>query len=215
MRKLAIVVIGALVVAGCGNGTGKISDPRYPMNGETPYGQYRIAREAALTGAGPEPRIIPRAEPFTAPTASEIAGPGALDILAQKTRLDRAGAAGTAPTTGAGRGGYVDPDSGRRATTAAVVPARPVTAAAASGQTDALTRYAFAQGHAPGTAVHARSGGSASEAARACARFPNAAAAQLMFLSAGGPGADPYGMDPDGDGFVCGWDPAPYRVEQL
>ena len=29
--------------------------------------------------------------------------------------------------------------------------------------------------------------------------------------SAGGPERDSEGLDPDGDGFACGWDPAPFR----
>jgi hypothetical protein len=45
-----------------------------------------------------------------------------------------------------------------------------------------------------------------------CGRFRDADAAQRAFLSGGGPGADRYGLDPDGDGFACKWDPAPYRA---
>ena len=34
---------------------------------------------------------------------------------------------------------------------------------------------------------------------------------EAAFLAQGGPAVDPLGLDPDGDGFVCGWDPARYR----
>ena len=47
-------------------------------------------------------------------------------------------------------------------------------------------------------------------AARACDGFVNADAAQEAFLAAGGPQRDRRGLDPDGDGNACGWDPATY-----
>jgi hypothetical protein len=30
-------------------------------------------------------------------------------------------------------------------------------------------------------------------------------------LANGGPERDKEGLDPDGDGFACGWDPRPFR----
>lgn len=47
---------------------------------------------------------------------------------------------------------------------------------------------------------------------RNCAKYPNADAAQRDFLARGGPERDRLGIDPDGDGFACGWDPAPFRL---
>jgi hypothetical protein len=44
-----------------------------------------------------------------------------------------------------------------------------------------------------------------------CGRFRDADAAQRAFLAGGGPERDRYGIDPDGDGFACRWDPTPYR----
>jgi hypothetical protein len=35
--------------------------------------------------------------------------------------------------------------------------------------------------------------------------------AQEAFLSEGGPERDRLGVDPDGDGFACRWDPTPFR----
>ena len=46
---------------------------------------------------------------------------------------------------------------------------------------------------------------------RACARYGSPDLAQEAFLAAGGPNRDPKGLDPDGDGFACDWDPAPFR----
>lgn len=45
---------------------------------------------------------------------------------------------------------------------------------------------------------------------RNCARYNSADDAQRAFLSRGGPERDLMGLDPDGDGFACGWDPAPF-----
>lgn len=47
---------------------------------------------------------------------------------------------------------------------------------------------------------------------RNCAAYNNPDAAQRDFLARGGPDRDPRGIDPDGDGFACGWDPAPFRL---
>ena len=47
---------------------------------------------------------------------------------------------------------------------------------------------------------------------RNCARYGSADLAQIDFLKSGGPERDRRGVDPDGDGFACFWDPAPYRA---
>lgn len=46
---------------------------------------------------------------------------------------------------------------------------------------------------------------------RNCAKFTSDAAAQEAFLAAGGPETDRRGLDPDGDGYACYWDPRPFR----
>ena len=45
---------------------------------------------------------------------------------------------------------------------------------------------------------------------RNCATYRSPDEAQRDFLARGGPERDPRGIDPDGDGFACGWDPAPF-----
>ena len=47
---------------------------------------------------------------------------------------------------------------------------------------------------------------------RNCAKYVSDAAAQEAFLKTGGPERDRYGLDPDGDGFACRWDPTPFRA---
>ncbi|PRY79679.1 hypothetical protein CLV80_102324 [Yoonia maritima] len=47
---------------------------------------------------------------------------------------------------------------------------------------------------------------------RNCATYATPDDAQRDFLSRGGPERDRRGIDPDGDGFACGWDPAPFKM---
>lgn len=63
-----------------------------------------------------------------------------------------------------------------------------------------------------GQAIYPRSVGARVSGVGNCGRFRDADAAQRAFLSGGGPERDRYGIDPDGDGFACNFDPAPYRA---
>lgn len=48
-----------------------------------------------------------------------------------------------------------------------------------------------------------------------CAKFDTMDNAQRNFLANGGPQEDPLNLDPDGDGFACGWSPEAYRALNL
>ena len=43
-------------------------------------------------------------------------------------------------------------------------------------------------------------------------RYASPDKAQQDFLAKGGPDRDRLGVDPDGDGFACSWDPRPFRT---
>lgn len=47
---------------------------------------------------------------------------------------------------------------------------------------------------------------------RNCAKYRTPDDAQRDFISRGGPQRDRLGIDPDGDGFACGWDPQAFRA---
>jgi hypothetical protein len=47
---------------------------------------------------------------------------------------------------------------------------------------------------------------------RNCSGYRSPDEAQRDFLERGGPERDSRGIDPDGDGFACGWDPAPFLL---
>ncbi len=75
-----------------------------------------------------------------------------------------------------------------------------------------VVQYALQTSHPRGTRVHRRLNiASASKYQRNCAQYASADEAQIDFLSFGGPERDRKGLDPDGDGYACGWDPAPFR----
>ena len=75
-----------------------------------------------------------------------------------------------------------------------------------------IVAFALGTSHAVGTKVYSRGlTASASRAEGRCARYISPDIAQVEFLEAGGPERDRLGLDPDGDGFACGWDPSPFR----
>ena len=75
-----------------------------------------------------------------------------------------------------------------------------------------IALFASRTTNAVGESIYPRNVGARVGGIGNCGRFRDADAAQRAFLSGGGPEADRYGLDPDGDGFACKWDPAPYRA---
>ncbi|MFC3615439.1 hypothetical protein ACFORG_16910 [Lutimaribacter marinistellae] len=75
-----------------------------------------------------------------------------------------------------------------------------------------IVQYALTTNHPKGTQVYSRAGFNLeAKAQRACAGYPSADQAQIAFLEGGGPQRDRKGLDPDGDGYACGWDPSTFR----
>ncbi len=76
-----------------------------------------------------------------------------------------------------------------------------------------IVAYALQTQHPRGTALYSRSRLNAeTKFRRNCAAYPSPDQAQLDFLKRGGPDRDRLGLDPDGDGYACDWDPAPFRL---
>lgn len=233
MRALMLIPLAALPVLAACSGENQGWNPNYRAEA-TPYGDYLRARENALMGRQAEPpRVIPLTRPFKAPTPAEIRGPSPVQMIeggrtipvppgqvrrsvapsvdANATGRYPISATAVAPVAVVAAPVVVAPvvAAPRRAAPATAAPvvvtATPLPPA---GGADPLTAYALANRQAPGNRVYARSGGSGGS----CASFPTPADAQRFFLAQGGPQRDPLGLDPDGDGFVCGWNPAPYRA---
>jgi len=75
-----------------------------------------------------------------------------------------------------------------------------------------IVQYALESTHPIGTQVFRRPGlNKDTRYQRACAKYASPDQAQIAFLSKGGPQRDRLGVDPDGDGYACGWDPRPFR----
>lgn len=75
-----------------------------------------------------------------------------------------------------------------------------------------IVAFALQTNHPRGTKIYRRTGfNRQAKFDRACAEFASADQAQIDFLARGGPEKDRKGMDPDGDGFACAWDPTPFR----
>lgn len=75
-----------------------------------------------------------------------------------------------------------------------------------------IVEFALATTHAPGVQMYKRSGIGLRSADQACAKYASPDKAQSDFLAKGGPERDRLGVDPDGDGFACSWDPRPFRT---
>ncbi|MEX0304114.1 MAG: hypothetical protein AB3N24_16980 [Leisingera sp.] len=76
-----------------------------------------------------------------------------------------------------------------------------------------IVRYALSTSNPKGVRIYSRSGiNLKARSQRNCAEFASPDQAQVAFLEQGGPQRDRKALDPDGDGFACGWDPAPYRL---
>ena len=76
-----------------------------------------------------------------------------------------------------------------------------------------IVDYALETNHRVGQSVYRRSSRfNEDRYRRACAEFASSDQAQAAFLAAGGPKRDHRGLDPDGDGFACFWDPSPFRT---
>jgi hypothetical protein len=74
-----------------------------------------------------------------------------------------------------------------------------------------IVQFALSTTHAPGVQMYKRGGLFQKDALVTCAKYPSPDLAQEAMLGSGGPERDREGLDPDGDGFACGWDPRPFR----
>lgn len=80
------------------------------------------------------------------------------------------------------------------------------------GNGASIVQYALKTNNPVGQQMYSRSGFNAeARFQRNCAKYASPDLAQEAFLDAGGPQRDRMGVDPDGDGFACFWDPTPFR----
>ena len=75
-----------------------------------------------------------------------------------------------------------------------------------------VVAYALKTDNPLGTMLYERRFKSQARFERNCNRYVSDSSAQEAFLLTGGPERDQFGIDPDGDGFACRWDPTPFRL---
>lgn len=76
-----------------------------------------------------------------------------------------------------------------------------------------IVEYALSTNNPVGASKYRRSGLNAqARYQKNCAKYPSPDMAQQEFLEKGGPEKDRLGLDPDGDGYACTWDPRPFRA---
>jgi hypothetical protein len=238
MRRLTVSLISLLAVSACeptvpdsasGVGFGDYTEYR------TEQARMRAAREAQLSGRStilpPERTGAPSAKP-TPPSGISSAELSQAGIGPAPSPA--ASVPATAPATpgAVAQPGLITPAPGTplaaTAQGAAFVGGQPVAtpgAGAPAGERlqsqpvpnrpsstgPDIVAYALQTSNAVGQQVYSRSMPSQNKAQRNCANYPSPDLAQRAFLSSGGPQRDRYGIDPDGDGFVCGWSPEPFR----
>jgi hypothetical protein len=74
-----------------------------------------------------------------------------------------------------------------------------------------IIEYALSTSHPVGQQMYRRFSLNMGRHERNCLAYRSDDLAQEAFLAAGGPERDRQALDPDGDGYACGWDPAVYR----
>lgn len=222
MKKFAILTVSILALSACA--------PQVPDSGEgvgfNDYAEYeleleRARREAALQGtSGP---TISQNGTIVLPSAgvstTELAAAG----IDTQTVPDVPNAAlGSNPEisdeqnfAAVASRESIESDAERRERQAAAyqlieataLPNRPGNAG------PNIVEYALQAPNNRGEEVFTRTGLSGdSRFQRNCAKYRTPDDAQRDFLTRGGPLRDRLGIDPDGDGFACGWDPQAFRT---
>ncbi|MEX3016226.1 hypothetical protein [Gymnodinialimonas hymeniacidonis] len=155
-----------------------------------------LQQETNLGPVGQRPTIGQiSATPFEAGEPAAAGPSGSIESIA-------AGAIAEAEQSGStGGGGVFDNIQPQNAADALPPPIIPRVAA-----------FAIRTTHAPGQRQWRRNPFRRNNGAD-CASYESRDLAQDAFLREGGPERDPMGLDPDGDGFVCGFDPAGYRSD--
>ncbi|WP_298933393.1 hypothetical protein [uncultured Ruegeria sp.] len=199
--------------------------------------QYQAQREAELAGQGAvyDPLLAPAdvSQETLGAQGTVLAATGSNADIANQTAAALASTSGAAgatavAATAASNTGISDEQdfaavSERRSIesdaaridqnrqTYEVVAPTAVPERSADGQPN-IVQYALSTTNPVGAQLYSRAGFNLqAKAQRNCAQFPSSDQAQIEFLSNGGPQRDRKGLDPDGDGFACSWDPSPFR----
>jgi len=235
VKKTIILGVGLLALAACeqqvpnsGEGVG--------FNDYAQYEIERAEREASLRGA-PAAANTPVLPPAVGVSTSELAAAGintgpntgpntgantGANLSVDDTADVTAAPIGSNPDisdeqnfSAVASRESIESDAERRARQAAAYQLIEVTDLPdRSGNTGPnIVQYALQAPNDRGEPVFTRAGLSGeARFQRNCAAYRSPDDAQRDFLSRGGPQRDRLGIDPDGDGFACGWDPQAFRA---
>lgn len=212
MRKLTAMGLGLLVLGAC---TPVPDDTGVGFGPYTAQAQSRAAREAAALRGTPQPTTPPPAQPQGTADIAAVAG-GAIAAAEARPAATPGNAAISDEQNfdAVAARESIESDAERRqrmieqrveiAPTA--VPSRP-------GSTGPnIIEYAVTTTHPVGQQMYSRNTlFSANRHERNCRGYRSDNLAQEAFLAAGGPERDRQALDPDGDGYACGWDPTVFR----
>lgn len=223
MKKFVILGVSLFALAAC--------DPAVPDSGAgvgfNDYADYeleRARREAQLQGTplSPATAIVTPTSGDTV-TATDLAaagisggnGPVIADAAPQTALASNPDISDEQSFDAVASRESIESDAERRARQAAAyqqiqataLPNRPGNAG------PNIVQYALQAPNDRGEPVFDRAGLSGEgRFQRNCAKYRTPDDAQRDFLTRGGPQRDRLGIDPDGDGFACGWDPQAFRA---
>lgn len=209
----------ALVLAGCAPSLPD-SNPNARGVGFGDYDQYaeqRAARDAQLEGrmSSPDGEGLAIAQE-TMGVLNETAPGGAVPVATASLATDNPnisdeqdfGAVSSRETIESDRDRLARQRQNMQVVQPEAVPDRPSGQAAPN-----IVAFALSTSNPVGQPAYDRSRNFSEERyRRACSEFASPDQAQAAFLAAGGPQRDRRGLDPDGDGFACFWDPSPFRT---
>jgi hypothetical protein len=195
---LLLCVMSAMALAACG--TGPAPNDVSVGVGFSDYQEYQARRTAlAMPPATARPPADVAAQPFsTAPSATTTPTPtqGLADLAAAAIAEAESGATGLPPVAPGGDNFTAPPlPEGM-----AVLGAR-------------VVAFALSTSHPVGQRVWSRFPVRLGRPEVRCRDFRTTDLAQDWFLENEGPERDRAGLDPDGDGFACNWDPERYRAQ--
>ncbi len=210
--RLIILATTALVLAGCET---PVPDSGAGV-GFDEYSNYQNQRETELAGTGPfvpgsaisDETVDTNVNVDTSGPVQQVAG------SAVPINRDNPGISDEQDFSAVSSRESIESDAERRAAQQqayqVIAPTALPTRGRASGAS--IVEFALSTTNLVGQSIYRRSTILAQNRFdRNCAKYASPDRAQEAFLKAGGPKKDRQGIDPDGDGFACFWDPSPYR----
>lgn len=211
-------------------------DARFGVGFDQTFDAQRANRDAALASSGPVPAApVVQSQPLPTAGSPEATAAETSELLARTAANSGVPPVEASPgnpppavvdgSTGISRENNFDAVSDQRSieSDAARIAAnraqyqviQPQALPERSETGPNIVAYALQTSHPVGTKLYKRFGfNAAARYNRNCGQFRSQDRAQIMFLENGGPERDPKGMDPDGDGYACTWDPGVFRNTQ-